>query len=382
MTMLTAVPPRPRPARRVAIAVSVAATLLLSLVACSSSSGSSGGGSASGGTAAGSGSAAPADLSGVSLRVGQTGWAQTKAVLDIAGQSATPYSVTWSVFSGGDKQLQALNAGALDVAQASEIPPIFAAAAAKPDFAEVAVQPSTTLQQEVVVAKGSPLKTIADLKGKKVGYVQNTTAQYFLYKLLVAAGLKWTDVQTAPLAPADGVAALNSGAIDALATYGNSVIAVHAAGGTAIGTGEKILSGNFPWVAANSVIADAGQKAALADLLARINTAYAMIHNSPALAEKFAEATNTATQQPTAQALQIYQQGEAQHPSKIIAVNQAAISSQQSVADAFTDLGAISKLDVSTIWSTALSSELTPLLQKAPTESPLPSASPSASSSK
>ena len=50
------------------------------------------------------------------------------------------------------------------------------------------MQRGTTLNQEVVVPKGSKVTDIAGLKGKKVGYVQNTTAHYFLYELLKQAG--------------------------------------------------------------------------------------------------------------------------------------------------------------------------------------------------
>jgi sulfonate transport system substrate-binding protein len=367
-------PVRSRLARLGALGAGLLAIVVLAS-ACSSSSG--GGGDKSGSPTGSSSGAAP-DLSGVTLRVGQTGWATTQSVLDIAGESPTAYKVDWSVFSGGDKQMQALIAGALDVATASEIPPIFAAAASTPNFKEVAVQQSNTLQQEVLVPKGSSITSISGLKGKKVAYVQSTTAQYFLYELLKQAGLDWTDITPVALAPADGVSALSSGSVDALATYGNSVIAVHSAGGTTIGSGQKILSGNFPWIASDSLLANPAQSAALVDLLSRINIAYAKIHNDPSLAQQYAQATNKATQQDVSLALSTYQAGEAQRPTTVLTASDAAIKSQQSVATAFTDLGTIPKVDVSTLWSTALNSALAPKLATAPARVSL-SASPSGS---
>jgi sulfonate transport system substrate-binding protein len=322
----------------------LAALLVLPLAACSSNSDK------------------PPDAQ-VSLRVGATGWAQGAAALKVAGLDNTPYKLDWPVFSGGDKQMQALTADAIDIGQASEIPPIFVAAAGSTDIKVVAVQRSTTLLQEVVVGKGSPITTIAQLKGKKVGYVQNTTAQYFLYELLKQAGLGWKDITAAPLLPKDGVAALGSGSVDALASYGNSIITAHQAGATTIGTGKDILSGNFQWLARAKLLDDDAKRAAVVDLLARLNKAYAYIRNGH-LAD-YAQAIADATHQPVAEALSQLTDQEAQQPTKLQPTDDAAIKSQQAVADAFTELGAIpKKLDVSEIWTDKLNTELAAALAK------------------
>ena len=39
-----------------------------------------------------------------------------------------------------------------------------------------------TLDQELIIPAGSALTEVAQLKGKTVGYVKNTTAHYFLKK--------------------------------------------------------------------------------------------------------------------------------------------------------------------------------------------------------
>ena len=307
--------------------------------------------------AAGTSSAATPDLSSVSLKVGQTGWAVDQAVLQVTGLDKTPYKLSWPVFTGGNKQIEALQAGALDVGAASEIPPVFGAAATTPKWKAIAVDNGSTLLQEVLVGKGSAITSIAQLKGRKVGYVQNTTAQYFLVELLGQAGLTWKDITPAPLAPADGVAALNGGSVDALATYGNSVIALHAAGGTTIGSGEKILSGNFPRLASDSTIADPAKAAATADLLARINRAYALVRTGKE--QEFAAATAAATHEPVALALSQLKAQEAQRPTTVLPASDAAIASEQKVADAFTALGAVPrKVDVASFWTTALNDDL------------------------
>ncbi|MEV7084802.1 ABC transporter substrate-binding protein [Streptomyces sp. NPDC093085] len=297
-------------------------------------------------------------LSSVTLAVGDTGWARHRAVLELAGLDDTPYTVKWSVFQGGDLQLQAMRAGALDVAQSSEIPPVFAAADGKANFKVVAVQKGNTLLQEVVAPKGSAVTTIGQLKGKKVGYVKNTTAQYFLYELLKRAGLRWSDITAVPLLPDAGIAALSGGSVDALASYGNAIITAHTQGATTIGSGADILSGNFNWEASDRTLADPAARAATADLLARIDRAWAYLRDGHQ--REYAKVFAAHTHQPVRLALSQFEDGERQRPTRIETTGEAALASGQRVADAFHQLGALpARLDVGTFWSDALDADLT-----------------------
>jgi sulfonate transport system substrate-binding protein len=297
------------------------------------------------------------DPSSVTLKAGATGWKVEEAVLKFAHLDNTPYKIRWSVFQGGDQQLQAIRAGALDVASSSEIPPVFAAADGKPNFKVVAVQRGSTLNQEVVVPKGSKVTDIAALKGKKVGYVQNTTAHYFLYELLKQAGLKWSDVDAKPLLPNDGLAALNGGSIDAFASYGTSIITAHQQGARTVGSGADILSGNFLWSARDSVLKSPAQKAAVADLVARISKAYAYVRDGHEA--EFAKVIAENTHQPLAQAQQDLIAQQKQRPTQARTVGDDTIASQQKVADAFTELGALKgHLDVKSFWRSDLNADL------------------------
>ena len=349
-------PPLRRPSRLIA-PIAATAALALAASACASNSGST---TSANVAATGSG----VNLSSVTLKIGVTGWNTYGAALKVAGLDNTPYHVDWSVFSGGNLQLQALQSGALDVANSSEIPPIFSAAGGTVNFKVVAVQKANTLLQELVVGKGSAIKTVAGLKGQKVGYVQNTTAQYFLDKLLVQAGLTWKDITPVALTPNEGVAALHSGSIAAFASYGNSIITAQEAGATEIGSGEQILSGNYPWEVSNSVLGNAGQQAALVDLLVRLDEAYAYIRNGHQQA--YAQATATATDEPVSEALSQNTADEAEVHTRFVPTGAAAISSEQSVSDAFSSIGALPKtVTVSSFWSTALDPALTKALEAA-----------------
>ena len=341
--------------RRPFVALLAAAALTL-LAACGSGSSA---GTPAPAAASGSGSAVAAgpDLSKVTLRVGQTLWPSIKTQFELAGLDKAPYTIEWSVFPGGDKQLLALGAGAIDVAQTSDIPPIFARAGNNSAFKVVAVQQGNTLLQEVLASQGSGITSVAGLRGKKVAYVKSTTAQYFLAKLLDQNGLTWSDIQAVPLAPADGATALSSGNVDALASYGASLQLLRAKGAVQIGSGKDILSGNFPIEAATSALADPAKKAAVVDFLGRLNKAegYARDH-----AQDYVTKQITFTKQPADQALAIFTDGEKARPTRIVATGPDAIAKEQDVADTFLALGALTaKVDVAAYWTDELNADVT-----------------------
>jgi len=104
--------------------------------------------------------------------------------------------------------------GKSDFGDVGEAPPIFAQAAGAPLVYAGATVPRPALEA-VIVPKDSPIRSVADLKGKRVAYNKGSNVQYFLVKLLEKHGLKYGDVQSIFLAPADARAAFERGAIDA-----------------------------------------------------------------------------------------------------------------------------------------------------------------------
>lgn len=66
---------------------------------------------------------------------------------------------------------------------------------------------------------GSPIQTLADLKGKKLAFGRGSSAHNFAIKALDKAGIHYTDVEIITLGPADGGAAFQRGAIDAWAIW-------------------------------------------------------------------------------------------------------------------------------------------------------------------
>ena len=151
------------------------------------------------------------------LRIGhQKGWLSILKGRGTLEKRLAPLGVkvTWTEFTAGPVQLEALNVGSIDFGDVGEAPPIFAQAAGAPLVYVGATVPRPALEA-VVVPQHSPIRTVADLKGKRVAYNKGSNVQYFLVKLLQKHGLQFSDVQSVYLAPADARAAFERGAVDA-----------------------------------------------------------------------------------------------------------------------------------------------------------------------
>jgi sulfonate transport system substrate-binding protein len=151
------------------------------------------------------------------LRIGyQKGWLSILKARGTLEKRLSPLgvAVTWTEFNAGPIQLEALNVGAIDFGDVGEAPPIFAQAAGAPLVYAGATVPRPRLEA-VIVPKGSPIQTVADLKGKRIAYNKGSNVQYFLVKLLEKHGLKYSDVQSVFLPPPDARAAFEKGAVDA-----------------------------------------------------------------------------------------------------------------------------------------------------------------------
>ncbi|MFD1790800.1 sulfonate ABC transporter substrate-binding protein [Ochrobactrum teleogrylli] len=124
------------------------------------------------------------------------------------------FDVRWTEFPAGPQLLEALNVGAVDFGTTGETPPIFAQAAGAP-LVYIAHEPPAPTGEAILVPKDSPIKTVAELKGKNVALNKGSNVHYLLVKALEDAGLAYTDIKTTFLPPADARAAFERGAVDA-----------------------------------------------------------------------------------------------------------------------------------------------------------------------
>lgn len=116
------------------------------------------------------------DLAKVTLHIGDQK-AGSQVLLRAAGQlSGVTYKITWSQFTSGPPLLEAANAGAIDIGAVGNTPPIFAAAAgSKVTIVQAGSQDPSA--QAILVPKNSPIRTIQDLKGKKVALAKGSSAR-------------------------------------------------------------------------------------------------------------------------------------------------------------------------------------------------------------
>lgn len=127
-------------------------------------------------------------------------------------------TIKWVEFTAGPPLVEALNTGAIDAGWVGDAPPIFGQAAGA-NFVYVAALPSNGQGEGIFVKDGSPIQSLADLKGKKVGVGKGTSANNLVAAALEGAGLAYTDIEPTYLSPADAAAAFAGDNIEAWAVW-------------------------------------------------------------------------------------------------------------------------------------------------------------------
>ncbi|WP_058911241.1 sulfonate ABC transporter substrate-binding protein [Entomohabitans teleogrylli] len=130
----------------------------------------------------------------------------------------TGIQVRWVEFPAGPQMLEGLNVGSIDLAATGDAPPVFAQAA-QADLVYLGHSPASPKTEAIVVPQDSAIKTVADLKGKRVGLNKGSDVNYLLVRALENAGLSYKDITPVYLPPADARAAFQRGAIDAWAIW-------------------------------------------------------------------------------------------------------------------------------------------------------------------
>ncbi len=278
-------------------------------------------------------------------------------LLQSAGLANTPYKVKYQSYPSSALQTAAVNTHTADLARGSGVANVFIAATGLVRFLSVATLKISTNQQDTLTLKSSGISSVAQLKGKKVAYVPNTTSEYFLLKQLQAAGLKWNDITPVPLDPTTGLAALLGGSVSALATFGNVALAEQQ-GATVLADGGPYLKGRLgalvgTYNAYAADLKDSNKVAAIADYIARVNTAQAWARShSTQWAQILAKATNL----PLATELATFQAGEKLYPSSVSPNVPESISNEQDYANTFLQAGVLTNtVDMASTFSNKLS---------------------------
>lgn len=131
----------------------------------------------------------------------------------VKARDAAP-GVSWSLFESGPALTEALKAGAIDIGQTGEAPPIFAAAAKIP-FVIVGTSAPVPKGEAVLVKQAKGYKSFADLRGKTVALNKGSNVNWLLVKLLEANHMTLADINVKYLKPAEGRPAFDNDQIDA-----------------------------------------------------------------------------------------------------------------------------------------------------------------------
>ena len=244
------------------------------------------------------------------------------------------YSVSWTEFPSGPPLLEALNVGAIDFGIAGETPPIFAQAAGAP-LVYLAYDPPAPSGEAILVPKDSPLKSVADLRGKKVALNKGSNVHYLLVRALEQAGLKYTDIQPEFLAPSDALAAFTRGSVDAWVIWDPYEAAAEAATGARILADGTGLVSNYQFYFSSKKFLTEHAKA-VDIVLEALNEADDWTKNN---IEAVAEQLSPSVGLPAA-VLAVSLKRESYG---ILPINSEVIASQQRIADTFHALGLLPK---------------------------------------
>lgn len=143
-----------------------------------------------------------------SLVLKKFGWLEQ----DLKGDNVP---VRWVLSQGSNRALEFLNSGSIDFGSTAGLAAVLSKANGNPiKGVYVYSRPEWTA---LVVPKDSPIKSVRDLRGKKVAATKGTDPFLFLLRSLHAEGLQKSDIEHVSLQHADGRTALEQGRVDAWA---------------------------------------------------------------------------------------------------------------------------------------------------------------------
>ncbi len=242
--------------------------------------------------------------------------------------------VKWTEFPAGPVLLEGLNVGSIDFGTVGEAPPIFAQAAGA-NLVYVGNEPASPASEAIVVPKGSGLRTLADLKGKKIALNKGSNVHYLLLKALEKAGVAYADIQPVFLPPADARAAFERGSVDAWAIWDPFLAAAEKQLGARVLVDGKGLVANYQFYLASRTYAEKNPEILriVLDEVAKVDD---WGRNNPDEVATILSAQTGLGKDVVALAASRYAYG-------VKPVSVDVIASQQRVADAFSSLKLIPK---------------------------------------
>lgn len=240
--------------------------------------------------------------------------------------------VQWTEFPAGPQLLEALALGSVDFGATGDAPPVFAQAAGKP-VVYVGAEPPKPDSSAVLVKPDSPLKTLADLKGRRVALQKGSSAHFLTVQAVKRAGLNWADIQPIYLPPADARAAFERGSVDAWAIWDPYYAAAEISGKLrALATSRELTNNNTFYLASPAL---GQQPAVLKTLFQALTDTDQRVHAQRADAvARYAEFAGLP-------AATVDRMVTRRGRSPVGPLTPTLVQEQQQVADAFAELGLI-----------------------------------------
>ncbi|MBK1656649.1 ABC transporter substrate-binding protein [Paracraurococcus ruber] len=138
-----------------------------------------------------------------------------RSLLEASGVAQDlPYRIEWSEFPAAQPLLEALNAHAVDLGTMGDLN-FFSVYSSGAPITAIAASRSDGASQAIVVRGDSPIRGVADLRGKRVAAARGGWTHYSLLSILHQAGIPFGDVRFAWLLPAEAALAFRTGEVDA-----------------------------------------------------------------------------------------------------------------------------------------------------------------------
>lgn len=280
-----------------------------------------------------------------------------KALLEVSGETKNvPYEIQWSEFPSASPLGEALNANAVDIGALGDAPYVFALGAGASLKVVSIIHAEGRNTTALLVPKDSPIKTVADLKGKKIVTGRGSIGHYLAIKALASAGLSTKDVQFIFLLPSESRLVLDNGTADAWSTWDPyTTVVTSQSQARVLISGNQLLSNHLYLAATSQAIAN--KRTQLDDFVARLDRAYAWANAHP---NEYAAAQARITGLP----LEVHVEVAKDTRLTPVAIDDSVIRGLQATADTYQQEGLLTKhIDVSQGFDKSFNAKRVPLSQ-------------------
>jgi sulfonate transport system substrate-binding protein len=263
--------------------------------------------------------------------IGDNGGDGSEVLSQITGIfDKAPYKVKFARFTYGPPLVQAAASGDIDLGVVGDVPPI-TGAATEYGFSIVGVAHYINTEipaEDIIVPKGSAIRTLRQLKGKKIAVPEGSSANGLVLLALKSVGLTPSDVQLDFLSPAAGATAFASGKVDAWAIWNPQVSLAVKAGARIVTKGLPPIDQSSNYYVAPNRDLTGPKRAALTDLFERVAADFAWAGKHPA---EFAQALSQEDTISLADAKAVVPASE----FYVAPVDTSDIQAEQALSDAF-----------------------------------------------